>query len=132
MPTPADLPKWQTDELLPLRCPHPPTCCKMASLIRQVKSEQDSIGGTVACVLHKVPPALGEPVFDRLEATLAHAMLSLPATKGFEFGSGFGGTVMRGSVHNDPFTHSEGVRAFPPMPVSASARGSHASHCVLM
>jgi len=50
-----------------------------------------------------VPPALGEPVFDRLEAKLAHAMLSLPATKGFEFGSGFGGTVLRGSVHNDPF-----------------------------
>jgi len=75
----------------------------MATLIRQVKSEQDSIGGTVACVLHNVPPALGEPVFDRLEAKLAHAMLSLPATKGFEFGSGFGGTVMKGSEHNDPF-----------------------------
>ena len=69
----------------------------------QVKSEKDSIGGSVACVLHNVPPALGEPVFDRLEAKLAHAMLSLPATKGFEFGSGFGGTVMRGSQHNDPF-----------------------------
>lgn len=78
---------------------------------RQVKSEKDSIGGTVACVLHKVPPALGEPVFDRLEATLAHAMLSLPATKGFEFGSGFGGTVMRGSVHNDPFVYSEETAA---------------------
>jgi len=103
VPTPADLTPWETDELLPLRCPHPPSACKMATLIRQVKSEQDSIGGTVACVLHNVPPALGEPVFDRLEAKLAHAMLSLPATKGFEFGSGFGGTVMRGSEHNDAF-----------------------------
>ena len=60
--SPADLAKWQTDELLPLRCPHPPTACKMATLIRQVKSEKDSIGGTVACVLRDVPPALGEPV----------------------------------------------------------------------
>jgi len=100
---PANLKAWETDELLPLRCPHPPTCCKMATLIRQVKSEKDSIGGTVACVCRDVPPALGEPVFDRLEAKLAHAMLSLPATKGFEFGSGFGGTVLRGSAHNDPF-----------------------------
>jgi chorismate synthase len=102
--TPKNLDKWLTDELLPLRCPHPPTACKMASLIRQVKSEKDSIGGTVACVCRNVPPALGEPVFDRLEAIMAHAMLSLPATKGFEFGSGFGGTVMRGSEHNDMFT----------------------------
>jgi chorismate synthase len=61
----------------------------------------------VACVCRKVPPALGEPVFDRLEAKLAHAMLSLPATKGFEFGSGFGGTSMRGSAHNDPFAAAE-------------------------
>ena len=109
VPVPSDLPQWQTDELLPLRCPHPPTACKMATLIRQVKSEKDSIGGTVACVLHRVPPALGEPVFDRLEAKLAHAMLSLPATKGFEFGSGFGGTVMKGSQHNDPFVNGGGV-----------------------
>merc|ERR1719313_453324 len=78
----------------------------MASLIRQVKSEKDSIGGTVGCVLHNVPPALGDPVFDRLEAKLAHAMLSLPATKGFEIGSGFAGTEMRGSQHNDPFVKS--------------------------
>ena len=111
---PADLSKWQTDELLPLRCPHPPTACKMATLIRQVKSEKDSIGGTVACVLHNVPPALGEPVFDRLEAKLAHAMLSLPATKGFEFGSGFGGTVMKGSQHNDPFVAKDGASGSGP------------------
>eukprot|EP00908_Phaeocystis_cordata_P009935 Transcript_2077.p2 GENE.Transcript_2077~~Transcript_2077.p2 ORF type:complete len:515 (-),score=245.84 Transcript_2077:285-1757(-) len=104
---PPKLEQWRTDELLPLRCPHPPTACKMATLIRQVKSESDSIGGTVACVARKVPAGLGEPVFDRLEAKLAHAMLSLPATKGFEFGSGFGGTAMKGSVHNDPFAAAE-------------------------
>jgi len=101
--TPKQLDSWRTDELLPLRCPHPVTACKMATLIRQVKKEKDSIGGSVACVCVGVPPALGEPVFDRLEAKLAHAMLSLPATKGFEIGSGFSGTCMRGSAHNDPF-----------------------------
>jgi len=103
VPAPADLDSWRTDELLPLRCPHSPTAAKMATLIRQVKSEKDSIGGSVACVCRRVPPGLGEPVFDRLEAKMAHAMLSLPATKGFEIGSGFTGTVMRGSKHNDPF-----------------------------
>ena len=64
---PADLTKWRTDELLPLRCPHPPTAARMATLIRQVKKVQDSVGGTVACMCTKVPAGLGEPVFDRLE-----------------------------------------------------------------
>mmetsp|Transcript_13891 Transcript_13891/g.37814 ORF Transcript_13891/g.37814 Transcript_13891/m.37814 type:complete len:504 (+) Transcript_13891:108-1619(+) len=110
-----ELKPWQTDELVPLRCPHPPTACRMASLIREVKSKSDSIGGTLTCMCTKVPAALGEPVFDRLEATLAHAMLSLPATKGFEIGSGFAGTEMRGSQHNDRFvkntSSSEGATA---------------------
>merc|ERR1719198_2533840 len=66
IPAPKDLDaKWLTDELLPLRCPHPPTAAKMATLIRLVKSESDSIGGSVACVCRRVPPALGDPVFDR-------------------------------------------------------------------
>lgn len=98
---------WLTDELYPMRCPHAPTAARMASLIRQVKSEQDSIGGSLACMCTGVPAALGEPVFDRLEAKLAHAMLSLPATKGFEIGSGFEGTKMRGSKHNDPFVKNK-------------------------
>jgi len=102
-PAGFELDAWRTDELLPLRCPHPPTAARMATLIRQVKLEKDSIGGAVACMCTGVPAGLGEPVFDRLEAKMAHAMMSLPATKGFEFGSGFGGTVMRGSAHNDPF-----------------------------
>lgn len=99
----SDLGAWLTDELYPMRCPHPSTACRMATLIREVKSKQDSIGGSLSCMCTGVPAGLGEPVFDRLEAKLAHAMLSLPATKGFEIGSGFAGTAMRGSQHNDRF-----------------------------
>ena len=113
LPTPADIETMRTDELLPLRCPHPPSAAKMATVIRQVKSEKDSIGGSVACVCRRVPPALGEPVFDRLEAKMAHAMMSLPATKGFEIGSGFGGTSMRGSEHNDPFVARDQTNGQP-------------------
>mmetsp|Transcript_18126 Transcript_18126/g.42072 ORF Transcript_18126/g.42072 Transcript_18126/m.42072 type:complete len:487 (-) Transcript_18126:84-1544(-) len=102
----AEAQKWLTDELVPLRCPHPPTACRIATLTREVKSKHDSIGGTLSCCCINVPAALGEPVFDRLEAKLAHAMLSLPATKGFEIGSGFAGTEMRGSQHNDRFVKS--------------------------
>lgn len=67
------------------------------------RSQDDSIGGSVTCVIRKVPTGLGEPVFDKLEALLAHAMLSIPATKGFEIGSGFAGTELAGSAHNDAF-----------------------------
>lgn len=63
----------------------------------------DSIGGTVTCVVRGLPAGLGEPVFDKLEAQLAHAMLSIPATKAFELGSGFRGTEVPGSRHNDAF-----------------------------
>ncbi len=74
-------------------------------------------------MLHKVPAGLGEPVFDRLEAQLAHAMLSLPATKGFEFGSGFGGTVMKGSEHNDPFVPSSARKGAPAVTTSTNYAG---------
>ena len=80
----------------------------MIELIKQVRADGDSVGGVVECVLRGVPPGLGEPVFDKLEAALAGAMLSLPATKGFEIGSGFGGTLLRGSEHNDTFFMGEG------------------------
>lgn len=93
----------RSGELVHVRCPHAPTAARMASLIREVKADQDSIGGSVACVCSGVPPGLGEPVFDKLNAMLAHAMMSLPATKGFALGSGFEGTRMRGSQHNDMF-----------------------------
>jgi chorismate synthase len=86
-----------------VRCPDATTAKKMASLIEQVRGEGDSVGGVIECVARGIPPGLGEPVFDKLEADLAKAMLSLPATKGFEIGSGFSATRMRGSEHNDPF-----------------------------
>lgn len=71
--------------------------------ILRAKESNDSIGGTVTCVVRGVPAGLGEPVFDKLEAVLAHAMLSIPATKAFEIGSGFRGTEIPGSRHNDAF-----------------------------
>ncbi len=68
-----------------------------------VSAEGNSVGGVVECVIRNCPPGLGEPIFDKLEADLAKAMLSLPATKGFEIGSGFAGTLLTGREHNDPF-----------------------------
>jgi len=86
-----------------VRCPDGAAAKKMASLIEQVRVDGDSIGGVIECVARGIPPGLGEPVFDKLEADLAKAMLSIPATTGFEIGSGFTATRMRGSEHNDPF-----------------------------
>jgi len=86
-----------------VRCPDTVVAKRMEALIEQVQDEGDSVGGVIECVVRGIPPGLGEPVFDKLEADLAKAMLSLPATKGFEIGSGFGATRMRGSEHNDPF-----------------------------
>ncbi len=86
-----------------IRCPDTAAARKMESLIQQVRGEGDSVGGVIECVVRGIPPGLGEPVFDKLDADLAKAMLSLPATKGFEIGSGFAATRMRGSKHNDPF-----------------------------
>ena len=81
---------------------------KMIALIEKVRSEGNSVGGVIECVVRGVPPGLGEPIFDRLEADLAKAMLSLPATKGFEIGSGFAGTTMTGLEHNDEFYMNDG------------------------
>jgi len=80
----------------------------MMALIKQMRSEGNSVGGVVECVIRGVPPGLGEPVFDKLEADLAKAMLSLPATKGFEIGSGFAGTQLTGREHNDAFRMEAG------------------------
>jgi chorismate synthase len=87
----------------PVRCPDHSSAEKMIHTILEVKNRQDSIGGTIMCVCRNVPAGWGEPCFDKLEARLAHAMLSLPATKGFEIGTGFAGTCMLGSTHNDAF-----------------------------
>jgi chorismate synthase len=87
----------------PVRCPHPPTAETIEQAIVAAKEAGDSLGGTIDCVCRHVPAGLGEPVFEKMEAVLAGAMLSIPATKGFEIGSGFAGTRMPGSLHNDPF-----------------------------
>jgi len=86
-----------------VRCPDRTVAAKMIKSIDEVRDRADSVGGTITCVCRNIPPGLGEPVFDKIEAKLAQAMLSIPATKGFEIGSGFAGTRMLGSLHNDPF-----------------------------
>jgi chorismate synthase len=102
---PADmetLTRERVDET-PVRCPHDASAEAMIAAIEAAKDEKDSLGGIITCVCRNVPAGLGEPVFDKLEAQLARAMLSIPATKGFDIGSGFAGTRMKGSRHNDPF-----------------------------
>jgi chorismate synthase len=86
-----------------VRCPDAAAAKKMISLVEQTRDAGDSVGGVIECVARGMPPGLGEPVFDKLEADLAKAMLSIPAAKGFEIGSGFGATRVRGSEHNDAF-----------------------------
>jgi chorismate synthase len=81
----------------------------MIERIKAVRSDGDSVGGVIECRVRGLPPGLGEPVFDRLEADLAKAMLSLPATKGFEIGSGFGAVALKGSEHNDLFESRDGA-----------------------
>ena len=94
----------------PIRCPAPDIASKMMALIEKVQEEGDTIGGAIATRATGVPQGWGAPVFDKLEAELAKAMMSIPACKGFEIGSGFGGIKMRGSAHNDAFTNAkEGV-----------------------
>ena len=90
------------------RCPEAAMAEKMIARIDEARKAGDSLGGVVAAVARGVPAGLGEPVFDKLEADLAKAMLSLPAAKGFEIGSGFGGTFLTGSQHNDPFYDAGG------------------------
>ncbi|PTX61641.1 chorismate synthase [Kordia periserrulae] len=87
----------------PVRCPDVEKAAEMEEKIRQIRKEGDTIGGTVMCVLQNVPVGLGEPVFDKLHAELGKAMLSINAVKGFEYGSGFAGSKMKGSEHNDIF-----------------------------
>jgi chorismate synthase len=108
MPAMDRFPSQEDIEANPVRCPDADTAERMAGRIREVRSEGDSVGGVIECRIRGVPAGLGEPVFDRLEADLAKAMLSLPATKGFEIGSGFDGTQLKGSEHNDPFENRDG------------------------
>ena len=97
-------------EKLVTRCPHAATAARMAARIAQKKAEKDSCGGTITCVISNVAAGLGEPVFDKFHAALAQAMLSIPAVKGFEIGSGFEGSrSLTGSQHNDRFLAIDSV-----------------------
>ena len=102
-----DKPHYEVDfsliETNPVRCPDKAKAEEMEAYIKQIRSEGDTVGGTVRCVISGVPKGLGEPVFDKLHAELGKAMLSINAVKGFEYGSGFEGTAMKGSEHNDLF-----------------------------
>jgi chorismate synthase len=94
----------------PTRCPDQVAAARMTVAIEEARRNGDSLGGVVTIVARNVPPGLGEPVFDKLDAELAKAMLSLPAAKGFEIGSGFAGTRLTGIAHNDPFEPGPGGR----------------------
>ena len=91
-----------------VRCPDPDIAERMIERIDEARKAGDTLGGVVEAVARNVPPGLGEPVFDKLEAELGRGVLSLPACKGFEVGSGFGGITMTGSTHNDPFYNEAG------------------------
>lgn len=104
---PLRLTRAQVDAT-PVRCPDLASAERMIARIDSARREGDSLGGVIECVARNVPPGLGEPVFDRLEADLGKAMLSLPASKGFEIGSGFAGTYLHGSEHNDAYVPKRG------------------------
>ena len=107
-PRPARLPSRAAIEASPTRCPDKAAAALMEARIREARANGDSVGGVIRCVIEGAGAGLGSPVFDRLEADLAKAMLSLPATKGFEIGSGFAGTRLMGSEHNDAFVRKGG------------------------
>ena len=90
-----------------MRCPDDQIASNMISRIQELQKKGDSCGGVIECLVRNMPGGLGMPVFDKLEADLAKALMSLHATKGFEIGSGFDGTYLTGSEHNDPFVYSK-------------------------
>jgi chorismate synthase len=94
-----------------VRCPDPAASERMIAAIDAARKSRDSLGGVIQLVVKSPPPGVGEPVFHRAEAELARAFLSLPATKGFEVGSGFAGARLKGSEHNDPFVNRGGLGA---------------------
>lgn len=108
LPYPSKLVNFEVIENNPVRCANEAIAIEMESLIKAVKKEGDTIGGVVTCTIDNCPVGLGEPVFDRLHADLGKAILSINACKGFEYGSGFSGVEMRGSVHNDVFYKEAG------------------------
>jgi chorismate synthase len=108
MPEMVEFPSLDSVEANLVRCPDSATAALMEERILKVRKEGDSVGGVILSRVRNLPVGLGAPVFDRLEADLAKAMLSLPATKGFEVGSGFDGSLLRGSEHNDLFENRDG------------------------
>lgn len=92
----------------PIRCPDPAVAAEMIEIVQGARKAGNSVGGIVTCAVRGCPPGWGEPVFDRLEADLAKAMMSLPASKGFDIGSGFAGTDLSGLEHNDEFFMDQG------------------------
>jgi chorismate synthase len=94
----------------PTRCPVPESARAMTGAIEDARRDGDSLGGIVECVVRNLPAGVGEPVFDKLDAELAKGMLSLPAAKGFEIGSGFAATTMTGREHNDAFVPGDDGR----------------------
>jgi chorismate synthase len=105
---PADFTPRDPESVLnsPVGCPDPETSSVMISLLEEIKTSGDTLGGVITCLVRGVPAGLGEPVFDKLSADLAKAMLSIPSVKGFEYGSGFSAAGMKGSEHNDIFISS--------------------------
>lgn len=93
----------------PMRTSCPTVADTMMRYIKEIRAQGDSIGGTIRAIVRNAPAGLGDPVFDKLSATLAHAMFSIPAVKGFEIGSGFAGAKMRGSENNDAFYNDAGI-----------------------
>jgi len=102
----------ETVDAGPTRCPDPRLAALIQERIESTRDEGDTLGGAVRCIVRNVPAGWGEPVFDKLQASLAHGCMSLPAARGFEVGSGFGSMLMKGSEHNDPFEPDgdEGIR----------------------
>ncbi len=94
----------------PVRCPDEPTALQMMKLINETKEKGDTLGGTIQCVIQNLPIGLGEPVFDKFDAMMAHAMMSINATKGFEIGSGFSSIDKNGSQLNDVFINDNGIK----------------------
>lgn len=126
----GQLSRAQVDANL-VRCPDADAAGRMTELVRTVRDAKDSIGGVVSCACRNLPVGWGEPVFDKLDALLAHAMLSLPASKGFEIGSGFAGTRMRGSRHNDPFVVKDGRLGTPTNHAGGTLGGISSGETVL-
>lgn len=113
-----------TVDASPVRCPDPAAAQAMIAAIDDARREGDTVGGVIRCVARKVPAGWGAPVFDKLSAALAQAMMSLPASRGFELGDGFASTRLRGSQHNDPFAvHPDTGQIFTPTNHSGGVQG---------